>query len=39
MQNEDIKNEFRNLKISNNITKDENMRLKTKIQQIQAELN
>ena len=31
MQKEDLKNEFRNLKITNNITKDENVRLKTKI--------
>jgi hypothetical protein len=36
---EDIANHYRNLKITNNITRDENMRLKTKIQQIQAELN
>jgi len=27
------------LKITNNITKDENIKLKTKLQQIQAELN
>jgi seryl-tRNA synthetase len=39
MQGEDILNQFRNLKITNNITKDENMKLKTKIQQIQQELN
>jgi hypothetical protein len=39
MQKEDLKNDYRNLKINNNITKDENVRLKTKLQQIQAELN
>lgn len=39
MQREDIQNMYRNLKITNNITKEENVRLKTKIQQIQAELN
>ena len=31
MQKEDLKNEFRNLKIKNNITNDENVRLKTKV--------
>lgn len=39
MQKEDLQNHYRNLKITNNITKDENTRLKTKLQQIQAELN
>lgn len=39
MQKEDLQNQFRNLKIQNNITKDENVKLKTKIQQIQQELN
>ena len=39
MQKEDLQNHQRNLKISNNITKDENTRLKTKLQQIQQELN
>lgn len=39
MQKEDLKNEFRNLKVSNNITRDENMRLKTKLQWLQSELN
>lgn len=39
MQKEDLQNQFRNLKIQNNMTKDENMKLKTKIQQIQQELN
>ena len=32
MQKEDIQNHYRNLKITNNITMDENIRLKTKIQ-------
>lgn len=39
MQKEDLQNQHRNLKITNNITKDENIKLKTKIQQIQQELN
>jgi hypothetical protein len=39
MQKEDLQNHYRNLKITNNITKDENTRLKTKLQQIQQELN
>jgi hypothetical protein len=39
MQKEDIQNNYRNLKITNNITKEENTRLKTKVQQIQTELN
>ena len=39
MQKEDIQNHYRNLKITNNITRDENVRLKTKLQQIQYELN
>ena len=39
MQKEDLQNQFRNLKITNNLTKDENVKLKTKIQQIQQELN
>jgi len=39
MQREDIQNMYRNLKITNNITTEENTRLKTKLQQIQAELN
>ena len=38
-QAEDLQNHYRNLKITNNITKDENLKLKTKLQQIQAELN
>ena len=32
MQKEDIQNHYRNLKITNNITRDENVRLKTKLQ-------
>ena len=32
MQKEDLQNHYRNLKITNNITKDENTRLKTKLQ-------
>ena len=36
---EDIANHYRNLKIKTNITLDENVRLKTKVQQIQSELN
>jgi hypothetical protein len=39
MQKEDLQNHYRNLKITNNVTKDENIRLKTKLQQIQYELN
>ncbi len=39
MQKEDLQNHYRNLKVTNNITRDENIRLKTKIQQIQQELN
>ena len=39
MQKEDLQNHYRNLKITHNITKDENIRLKTKLQQIQQELN
>lgn len=39
MQKEDLQNHYRNLKITNNVTKDENTRLKTKLQQIQYELN
>jgi hypothetical protein len=31
MQKEDLQNHYRNLKITNNITKDENTRLKTKL--------
>ena len=31
MQKEDLQNHYRNLKITNNITKDENIRLKTKL--------
>ena len=34
MQKEDLQNHYRNLKITNNISKDENTRLKTKLQQI-----
>ena len=34
MQKEDLQNHYRNLKITNNVTKDENTRLKTKLQQI-----
>lgn len=39
MQKEDLQNQFRNLKITNNITKEENIKLKTKVQQVQQELN
>lgn len=39
MQKEDLQNHYRNLKITNNVTKDENVRLKTKVQQLQYELN
>jgi predicted transcriptional regulator len=38
-QKEDIQNHYRNLKITNNITRDENIRLKTRLQHLQAELN
>jgi hypothetical protein len=31
LQKEDLQNQFRNLKITNNITKDENIKLKTKL--------
>lgn len=34
MQKEDLQNQYRNLKITNNISKDENLKLKTKLQQI-----
>jgi len=39
MQKEDLQNHYRNLKITNNVTRDENIRLKTKVQQMQQELN
>ena len=39
LQKEDLQNQFRNLKVNNNLTKDENIKLKTKLQQIQSELN
>ena len=39
VEKEELKNMYRNLKISYNITKDENTRLRTRAQQMHIDLN